>query len=370
MSSEMQKPLVEPKEGQVAEGEPQTGKEKCKSCCKYYGKKAAFYCSILALIVFILMWILQFILSGIYYWGCSKNSGLTSDIYKSGDCDVADCKGTDFPSSAYSKYFGPEWNIMHQNMLLKEADKSFWGSGFEVYDMRGDTNDPRGAAIGKWWRKWGPWWNTYYYQQIGDSWPKTVYMREKLLTFSGETHVIGRCDEKYDPYIVMEGPHWLSNIFVPFSVSGKGLQFDVNNDNKLNATMIETSARNSIYFKQNGVDKNIATASQHKDSTPGEGDKSEWNIDNEYVSSVPYYVPNAMTVLLAFVDYNEKMKQRKEAEKAEKEKERREAEKNKHGVRQFYIQAPASAGKKIEQVKLALAQGKQAVTQLRGVEHV
>lgn len=364
MSSEIQKPLVA-NGNQVTQAEPKTGKEKVKACFKRHGKKCAFYGSIVAFTVFCCMWLLQFFLSGIYYWGCKKGVVAPGD-YTDGDCDVTFCNTDDFPSTAHSRSHGPVFNIMHQVQLLKEADHSIWGSGFEVYDTQGETNDPRGAPVGKWWRKWGPWFTTYYYQEAGGvkgRWPKVVYMRKKLISI-GDTYMIGRCDELYEPYLVTEGGHWMANLFVPLSFSGKGLQYDVVQytgdqfSGDENATMIETSNRNSFYILQNvgnGDDERVASANQHVDTGHTQDPtKQEWNVESKYTSDLPYYVPNAMTLVLAFADLTAK------------EKAARKAKKDTRAVRRFHVQPPANAEQKIKQVELELAQRKQAITQLRG----
>lgn len=248
--------------------------------------------------------------------------------YADGNCEVDDCKDKKFPSSATSKAHDPMFNILHQKMILKEATHSFWGASFDVYDLQGNTNDIYGSPKGKWWRKWGPWYTLYYYEESSGSFAQLLYMRKSVNPFAaGQTHIIGRCDEQYPAYVYTEGPHWFSNLFTGFRSSDKGWQFDITQDGKMVGTAVESKdAKNMKFYSDESANEQfqIGSASQHKEGADnGVEVKGEWNVDNVWdKTTLPYYVPNAVTLLLAFSAYNkeqaEAKKQEKEAAKAAK----------------------------------------------------
>mmetsp|Transcript_58971 Transcript_58971/g.107662 ORF Transcript_58971/g.107662 Transcript_58971/m.107662 type:complete len:422 (+) Transcript_58971:73-1338(+) len=332
MSTQKEAPLLDSK---PAAAESATLKAKCKNCCytccKKYGPTVCKYGGGACLIIFILMWILQGIIYGIWMFKCNKGyykDGVYDEYtYADGECEVDNCATKKYPSSATSENHTAHFNLLHMKMILKEAEKSqMWGSSFDVYDMQGNTNDPAAAAKGKWWRKWGPFFNTYFYQESSGSYAHLIYMRESVnpFRFTGVTHIIGRCDEEYPVYFYQEGAHWFKNLFVHFSAADKGWQFDIEQEGKFVATAVESKNAQSLKFyadKSTAETSLVGSAAQHQEGA-GLLVKGEWNVDNRFDIELPYYVTNAITLLLAFTAYN-----KEQAEAAEAARKAKEAEK-------------------------------------------
>lgn len=150
-------------------------------------------------------------------WTCPSDYGTPHAGEANWHLDLAHNNATNWAlgtkaNGAKCKY-SPRDNAVPRNFLLREMQPTFMGQAFAVYENVHGNGQITSAAVGTWFRTWGPWFWTYTYQDAHGK--TTIYMRPSIMGMIGpysETRIM-RCDEQGDIWFFGEGAHWISNIF-------------------------------------------------------------------------------------------------------------------------------------------------------------
>jgi len=249
--------------------------EEEESTMKKFGKKCGKVTGIFCLILILIVVVVQL--------ACYKFATMK--------CNARTLEGYEFPGGGAS-------DLVPGHSLLIEQEPRWWGSSF-IVSPADRVGLASGASVGVYFRTWGPIFWTYVYQD--DLGMQTFMIRDRPLAFGG-SHQIARCDGKGPVYIVSEGSHYVMNsirsMFGMYTSrvyniwEGKNL---VAVSEKLGGT---GQSHKQIIFRDPAKATPFASSFlQHRDY---HGSFDEWSVQDEDVTPLPAFVPNAITALMAF----------------------------------------------------------------------
>jgi hypothetical protein len=209
--------------------------------------------------------------------------------------------------------YSPRDNAVPRNELLRERAPSFFGQAFSVYENHG-AGAVTSAAVGIWWRTWGPWFWTYTYEDIHGK--TSIYMRPSIMGMIGpysETRIM-RCDEEGDVWYFGEGAHWITNmIYSSFSFifgSTRERTFILyrqrNGESMQYGNALETfHGDKSISFNKGFGSSQVSLGSSILTSPPDDHPNRDfWTLSKQnrvpFHDFPPYYVMSAASMLMAF----------------------------------------------------------------------
>jgi len=300
-----------------------TGEEKNLTCKQKYKakfkeltckKKTAVVCGCSFCVCFVIAWIIQGIMFYYATLGCGPRM-LAKYNYVGGEPGELGTSKT---------------NLVPRISLITEKTPRWFSRGFD--DIPSNENSgPAGSATGVWNMYWGPIFRTFVYQDNSQKSEATIYARRNLLRI-GSSYSIFRCDEMgssmntqhtckferktvngneqkicvdkhehyFDRVIISEGSFWLRNRFRAFWHMNQGSSFKVYMDGTLVAIAEEVlTDTQSITFRSESGDKVLASGLLIDRNYHNE-QKDEWLVKTPVDSSLPFYVPTATTLIMAF----------------------------------------------------------------------
>jgi len=267
-------PLLPPDDEGYADKAKRTGKAACK--------KGAQYCGIGFLAIFVLAFIAQLIIYfGFITLGCGPRA-IGQDYH--------------FPGGGKSNYGDADYNLLPQDFLLTERERSWWGWPLDVIPSN-VAAAASGAQVGTWWRNSGPLWFTYTYEDISNS-KLTAYMRVNFFV-PWTSYKIARCDGKGPVFTFTERGHWMNNKIRRIMRMNQASQYYVYADGELvaDAKEVETGFPSLTIDNHTTGDE---TSSALLSSRHFHGDKDQWYTHNKVSSGVPYYVTAAISLPFAY----------------------------------------------------------------------
>jgi len=252
---------------------PESGSDKCK-------KKVMHACGGVCGGCFVLVWILQ----GFIYWWATIG------------CSARTLKGYHYYGGGTTAYGGATDNLVPRISLLAERDPSMWGESFSNIPSN-EASSLADAPTGTWWKNWGPFFDTYTYEDSANS-KMTIYMRRNMLRL-GMSHRIARCDGE-GPYItVAEGSNWFGNKMRALFGTTMGAELKIWSDDTEMAIAIE-STKGAESISTRSMNGTLVGSSIHQDSH-FHGQYDLWLVKNEQENDVlPAWAQNGISVLFAF----------------------------------------------------------------------
>jgi hypothetical protein len=271
---------------------------------------------------FLLFWwelfrgIIQFGMFHFATMGCSA-SGLENYRYPGGDWTCSEQALDRASHLSYEHWseagpgcrYSPEDNVVPANELLLEQPSTMMGKPFAVFPATAGAATIDRAQVGQWWRTWGPWFNTYTYQDMHGR--SSIYMRPTIMGMMGlysETRIM-RCDGGGDVWYFGEGSNWVSNRIRTFFGNIFGLQregsFKIYNGTVQFGTALETfHGQKSITFQQGTGENQNTLGSAVLTANSDHPNSDMWSMHGEeradYTHFPPYYVMSAASTLMAF----------------------------------------------------------------------
>jgi len=227
--------------------------------------------------LFVVAWIVQ----GFAYLyatrGCSLNKEYT------------------YPGGGTSALGGPEFNLVPRIALLAQRKRALYGQAFDVIPSN-EASSLSDAPTGVWWRTWGPFFNTYTYEDVASS-VVTFYMRRKLLRL-GLAHAIERCDGKGPSIVFSEGLAYFGNRIRRMLGMNQAYTIYLYSDGELVSTVQETTVGTSSMSFRNSTAGLMASAVLKNRHFHGEFDL--WLVKNELPAQLPFWVANGAAALFAY----------------------------------------------------------------------
>jgi len=276
-------PLLPPDEdeGFVANAK-RGGKAACKTGCTY--------CAIGFFGLFILAFICQLILYfGFITLGCGPR---------------AIGEGYHFPGGGKSNYGDAAYNLLPQDYLLSQRERSWWGWPLDVIPSN-LAAAASGAQVGTWWRNAGPLWWTYTYEDISNS-KLTAYMRVNFFV-PWMSYKIARCDGKGPVVTFTETGFFIHNRIRRLFQMNQASQYSVYFDGELVADAKEVRHGYPSLTVNNHTTGDEASSSILS-GRHFHGNMDQWYIHNKMSSQMPYYVTAAMSLPFAYAEMDAKSK--------------------------------------------------------------
>lgn len=246
-------------------------KAKAKRCCKSLTKVVVLG----LLVVFFLAGVLQ---GALYQFASMK-------------CKASKLQDYSYPGG------GPK-DLVADNTLLIEQDARWWGSAF-IVQPADHVGLATGASTGVWYRTWGPFWFTYVYQD--DLGMETFMVRDRPLALGG-SHKMFRCDGTGPVYILNEGKHVVMNRIRSFFGSYTSRIYNIWQDGSLVAVSEKIGgtgqSHKQLIFRDPEKAEPFASAFLQDRHYHGQYDK--WFIHDEKNITLPAWVINSATILMAF----------------------------------------------------------------------
>jgi len=254
----------------------------CKSCYKALEKCEwwLFQKILIALgVIFCLTWLVQ----GVMY------------AYATLGCGPRALDGYNFPGSEASDTNTAWQNLQPRVSLITERDPTWTSKAWDSIPSN-EAAQLAEAPNGVWWSTWGPIFNTYTFEDVANS-KMTVYMRRNLLRL-GMSHRIGRCDGHGPLVTFSEGSNYFTNRIRRLFGFNQGMTFKIYLDDDLVAVAEETSKGvESLTFRDEKTSESVASAVLQQRHFHGKFD--QWLVKSQKSSPLPYFVPDAVTVLFA-----------------------------------------------------------------------
>jgi len=248
-----------------------------KTCCKMCGKIAGGVCGVLVIVVILVQAVL--------YWWATLH------------CSAGKLQGYTYPG-------GGDENLVPPDSLLVEQAPRWWGSSF-INIPADKAGLPSGASTGVYFRTWGPLWYTYTYQDVLGQ--ETFVVRDRPLAIGG-SHKIMRCDGEGPAWVVSEGGHWLMNGIRSMFGMYTSRIYNIWKGNELVAISEKLGgtgqSHKQIIFR--APDKAEPFASAFLKDRHFHGVFDEWFVQLDANSSLPNFIPNGVSMLMAFATANTK----------------------------------------------------------------
>lgn len=206
----------------------------------------------------------------------------------------------------YSYPGGGEKNLVPADSLLVQQEPRWWGSSF--VNLPSDTVGlPDGASTGVWFRTWGPLWITYTYQDVLGQ--ETFVVRDRPLAIGG-SHKVMRCDGEGPAWVVSEGGHWLMNGIRSIFGMYTSRIYNIWEGNELVAVSEKLGgsgqSHKQIIFRSPNKAEPFASAFLKDRHFHGQFD--EWFVQVDKNASLPNFIPNAVSMMMAFATGKPKAK--------------------------------------------------------------
>lgn len=242
-----------------------------KRCCKGCAKISAGLCGILV--------VLLAILQGVLYWWATMK------------CNPRSLKDYEYPGGGHDDLVPPD-------SLLVEQEPRWWGNSF-INIPANKAGLANGASTGVYFRTWGPLWYTYTYQDILGQ--QTFVVRDRPLAFGG-SHKIMRCDGTGPSYVVGEGGHLIMNMIREIFGMYTSRVYNIWEGNTLVAVSEKLGgggqSHKQLIFRDPAKATPFATAFLAHRNYHGVYD--QWFVESTPNTTLPNFVPNAATMLMAF----------------------------------------------------------------------
>jgi len=229
-----------------------------------------------------------------FHWSTQKcGSGSPADDYA-------------FPGGGLGKFGNASFELLPRHAILVERVPLWYASAFDVFNA--SDADTQKEKVGTWFRTWGPFFSTYTYQDISASNQPTIYMRKswQSILFKYNDDYAMRCDGKGEVVRVSEGSKIIGNRIRNAFKMNQGFMFSIFvGGQKVGFAEESHFGIKSIQFN-NATDGTVAAsfANSQMMSTERIGDNGarlgQWQVTNNFDSSVAFWQVNAISVLYAF----------------------------------------------------------------------
>jgi len=244
---------------------------KGKRCCKATGKVCGGACCVYLLVVVLMQ-------AALYKWATLH-------------CSAGALIDYEYPG-------GGAKDLVPSNSLVTEQDPRWWGSSFIASPANKDGL-PEGASAGVYYRTWGPLFWTVTYQDITSK--ETFVIRDRPLALGG-SHKIMRCDGTGSVYVVTEGSHYFMNIIRELFGMYSSRVYNIWEDSTLVAISSKLGGSGQSHKQMifRAPDSDVPFASSFLKDRYYHGHFDEWFVQVNEDSPLPNFVPNSVTVLMAF----------------------------------------------------------------------